>query len=98
MEAPDWCILPNCRMSCTDGSFRPLWSCPSGSLYSYLCLNEYAGAKEAFDGASAEDKQEVIDGINSVQEGLGDAFASGKDDFECNALDLMNHEAFFKKL
>ena len=60
--------------------------------------DQYAGAKEAFDGASAEDKQQVIDGINSVQEGLGDAFASGKDDFECNALDLMNHEAFFKKL
>ena len=68
-----------------------------GMLEDFIA-NQYDSAFEAFNGASAEDKQEVIDGLNSVQDDLGEAFSKGKDDFECAALDLLNHETFFKKL
>ena len=61
-------------------------------------IANYDATKEAFDGLSGAEQQEVVDGINSCQDGLGDAFKTSKDEFECNALDLMNHEAFFKKL
>ena len=36
-----------------------------GMLEEFIA-NQYDGAFEAFNGASAEDKQEVIDGLNSV--------------------------------
>ena len=33
--------------------------------------------------------------MNEFQDDLGDAFALDKDEFECAALDILNHESFF---
>ena len=58
------------------------------------------GAIEAFGGCSEAEKQEVVDGLNAEKDGLGDAFARGKDDFEMECLDINedDHLSFFTKL
>ena len=58
------------------------------------------GAIEAFGGCSEAEKQEVVDGLNAEKDGLGDAFARGKDDFETECLDINedDHLSFFTKL
>merc|ERR1712062_415665 len=65
-------------------------------------LEEFIGnhdaTKEAFDGLSAEEQQEVVDRFNTCLVGLGDAFKTSKNEFECNALDIMNHQNFFEML
>ena len=68
-----------------------------GMLEDFIA-NQYDSALQVFNAASAEDQQAVVDGLNSVQDDLGTEFAKGKDEFEGAALDLLNHETFFKKL
>ena len=46
------------------------------------------GAIEAFGGCSEAEKKEVVDGLNAERGGLGDAFATGKDEFEMECLDI----------
>ena len=59
-------------------------------------LEQYSNIKAIFDGVDQKYKDEVVNKMNEFQDSLGDAFAQNKDDFECAAIDILNHEAFFK--
>ena len=61
-----------------------------------MFLEQYDDIKAAFDGASQNDKDEVIAHMNKFQDGLGTAFASDKLDFECESTSINDHGAFFK--
>ena len=39
--------------------------------------------KEAFDSGSEEEQSKFVGGLNSMQDGLGDALKESKDEFEC---------------
>ena len=60
--------------------------------------DQYEAALEVFKENTESEQKEVVDELNRVQSGLGDAFGKGKTEFECAALDLPNHEALFLKL
>ena len=61
-------------------------------------LEHYESIKEEFDGCSEEEKAEFVQGLNDFQDGLGDAFASDKTDFECEVTSINSHADFFKAL
>ena len=47
-----------------------------------------------FDGMDELSKRDIVDIMNNFQEGLGDAFASDKIDFECEATSINDHQAW----
>ena len=67
-----------------------------GMLQDFLA--QYDGIKAGFDECGEGDKQSVIDTLNKFQSGLGDAFATDKVDFECEATSINDHAAFFTVL
>ena len=68
-----------------------------GMLEDYI-TNKYDESLAAFNEASESDKQEVVDKLNEVSDGLGEAFKDGKDSFSGASTDILNHEAFFEAL
>ena len=61
-------------------------------------LNQYDDFKPLFDELEQEQKDEVINKINEFEDGLGDAFAEDRLDFECCAYDISDLYRFFKLL
>ena len=58
-------------------------------------LNQYEVIKAEFDEADQSERDTIISKFNDYAPGLGDAFATGKEDFECEATCILNHEEFF---
>ena len=61
-------------------------------------LAQYDEVRAFFDKADEGDRQSVINTLNGFQDGLGDAFAGDKVDFECEATSINDHGEFFKML
>ena len=69
-----------------------------GMLEDYI-QNKYDESHKVFtEEATESEKQAVIDKLNEVSDGLGEAFRDGKDAFSGASTDILNHEAFFEAL
>ena len=68
------------------------------SLMMTRFIDQYEEAKSVFDGADQADKDQVVQSLNKFQDGLGDAFATEKVEFEAAATDITNQETFLKVL
>ena len=61
-------------------------------------IAQYEEAKSVFDGADQADKDQVVESLNKFSDGLGDAFATDKLEFEMVATDISDIETFVRIL
>ena len=59
-------------------------------------LDQYEEIKAEFDKADQSERDTIIAKFNDYEPGLGDAFATDKAEFECEATSIHSHAEFFK--